>query len=431
MNNTPLRIGVAGLGTVGIGVIKILSEQSSMISARCDREVNVVAVSAQDQNKERGFDLSNYGWHSDPLSMTSDQNIDVVVEVIGGSNGIAKDLIETAIKNQKHVVTANKALIASAGLELARSAELAGKTIGIEAAVAGGIPIVKAIREGLSGISIHQLFGILNGTCNYILSEMRETGRDFDEVLSEAQDLGYAEADPTFDIDGIDAAHKLAILTSIAFGCEINFESVQVEGIRHISPLDIQFAKDLGYRIKLLGMARKTKIGIQQRVHPCMIPISAPIAHVEGVYNAVVTEGSFVGQTMYEGRGAGEGPTASAIVADIIDIALSRNTNLFLLPTDKLEKMQAAPMSSYTGSYYARFMVIDKTGVFATIANALNDNGVSMESVLQRGRSENEAVPVVLTTHETDEASLIRALEAIERSKVVVEPPRFIKIESF
>ena len=431
MSNTPLRIGVAGLGTVGIGVIKILSEQSSMISARCDREVNVVAVSAQDQNKERGFDLSNYVWHSDPLSMTSDQNIDVVVEVIGGSNGIAKDLIETAIKNQKHVVTANKALIASAGLELARSAELAGKAIGIEAAVAGGIPIVKAIREGLSGISIHQLFGILNGTCNYILSEMRETGRDFDEVLSEAQDLGYAEADPTFDIDGIDAAHKLAILTSIAFGCEINFESVQVEGIRHISPLDIQFAKDLGYRIKLLGMARKTKIGIQQRVHPCMIPISAPIAHVEGVYNAVVTEGSFVGQTMYEGRGAGEGPTASAIVADIIDIALSRNTNLFLLPTDKLEKMQVAPMSSYTGSYYARFMVIDKTGVFATIANALNDNGVSMESVLQRGRSENEAVPVVLTTHETDEASLIRALEAIERSKVVVEPPRFIKIESF
>jgi homoserine dehydrogenase len=431
LNNTPLRIGVAGLGTVGIGVIKILSEQSSMISARCDREVNVVAVSAQDQNKERGFDLSNYVWHSDPLSMTSDQNIDVVVEVIGGSNGIAKDLIETAIKNQKHVVTANKALIASAGLELARAAELAGKAIGIEAAVAGGIPIVKAIREGLSGISIHQLFGILNGTCNYILSEMRETGRDFDEVLSEAQDLGYAEADPTFDIDGIDAAHKLAILTSIAFGCEINFESVQVEGIRHISPLDIQFAKDLGYRIKLLGMARKTKIGIQQRVHPCMIPISAPIAHVEGVYNAVVTEGSFVGQTMYEGRGAGEGPTASAIVADIIDIALSRNTNLFLLPTDKLEKMQVAPMSSYTGSYYARFMVIDKTGVFATIANALNDNGVSMESVLQRGRSENEAVPVVLTTHETDEASLIRALEAIERSKVVVEPPRFIKIESF
>ena len=431
MSNTPLKIGIAGLGTVGIGVIKILSEQSSIISARCGREVNVVAISAQDQNKERGLDLSNYVWHSDPLAMATNENIDVVVEVIGGSSGVAKDFIETAIKNQKHVVTANKALIAGAGLDLARSAELAGKTIGIEAAVAGGIPIVKAIREGLSGIGIHQLFGILNGTCNYILSEMRETGRDFDEVLREAQDLGYAEADPTFDIDGIDTAHKLAILSSIAFGCKINFESVHVEGIRHISPLDIQFAKDLGYRIKLLGMAKKTKIGIQQRVHPCMVPISTPIAHVEGVYNAVVTEGSFVGQTMYEGRGAGEGPTASAIVADIIDIALARNTNLFLLPTDKLEKMHVAPMSSYRGSYYARFMVIDKTGVFATIANALNDNGVSMESVLQRGRSESEAVPVVLTTHETDEASLIRALEAIERSKVVVEPPRFIKIESF
>jgi homoserine dehydrogenase len=310
-------------------------------------------------------------------------------------------------------------------------AELVGKSIGFEAAVAGGVPIVKAIREGLSGSNIHQLFGILNGTCNYILSEMRETGRDFDEVLSEAQDLGYAEADPTFDIDGIDAAHKLAILTSIAFGCEINFESVQVEGIRYISPLDIQFAKDLGYRIKLLGMARKTNSGIQQRVHPCMVPVSAPIAHVEGVYNAVVTEGSFVGQTMYEGRGAGEGPTASAVVADIIDIALSRNTNLFLLPTSKLEKMEVAPISSYSGSYYARFMVIDRTGVFATIANALNDNGVSMGSVLQRGRSESEAVPVVLTTHETDEESLILALKAVEKSKVVVEPPRFIKIESF
>jgi len=208
LSNTPLKIGIAGLGTVGIGVIKILSEQSSIISARCGREVNVVAISAQDQNKERGFDLSNYVWHSDPLAMATNENIDVVVEVIGGSSGVAKDFIEIAIKNQKHVVTANKALIAGAGLDLARSAELAGKTIGIEAAVAGGIPIVKAIREGLSGIGIHQLFGILNGTCNYILSEMRETGRDFDEVLREAQDLGYAEADPTFDIDGIDTAHK-------------------------------------------------------------------------------------------------------------------------------------------------------------------------------------------------------------------------------
>ncbi|MFL2783225.1 MAG: homoserine dehydrogenase [Rhodospirillales bacterium] len=431
MSNPPLRIGVAGLGTVGIGVIRVLSEQSSMISARCNREVKVVAISAQDPNKKRGLDLSNYIWYSDPLSMATDENIDVVVEVIGGSSGIAKDLVESALNNKKHVITANKALIASAGLDLARSAEHVGKTIGFEAAVAGGVPIVKAIREGLSGSNIQQLFGILNGTCNYILSEMRETGRDFDKVLGEAQDLGYAEADPTFDIDGVDSAHKLAILTSIAFGCEINFDSIQIEGIRHISPLDIQFASDLGYRIKLLGMARKTEAGIQQRVHPCMVPVSAPIAHVEGVYNAVVTEGSFVGRTMYEGRGAGEGPTASAVVADIIDIALSRNTNLFLVPTVKLERMQVAPVSSYIGSYYARFMVTDKTGVFATIANALNDNGVSMESVLQRGRSKNEAVPVVLTTHETDEASLIRALEAIERSKVVFEPPRFVKIESF
>ncbi len=365
------------------------------------------------------------------MALASDENVDVVAELIGGEDGSAKALVEAAIANGKHVVTANKALIAHHGTDLALSAEAANVVIAFEAAVAGGIPIVKSMREGLAANSISRVFGILNGTCNYILSEMRETGKEFDVVLKEAQELGYAEADPAFDVDGVDAAHKLAILTSLAFGCEVNFDDVYIEGIRHISPLDIEFAEDLGYRIKLLGIARQTDKGIEQRVHPCMVPLDAPIAHIEDVFNAVVADGDFVDTTMYEGRGAGEGPTASAVVADIMDIARGRMPNTFAIPANKLSKMQVAPISSHVGSYYVRFMVVDKPGVFATIAGALNDHNVSMEAVLQRGRSENEAVPVVMTTHEADESSMIATLDAIERNDAVVEPPRLIRIESF
>jgi homoserine dehydrogenase len=431
LSNSPLRIGIAGLGTVGAGTIKLLNQQASLIAMRCGRDITVTAVSARDKSKDRGVDLSGYNWHDDPVALASDDNVDVVAELIGGENGTAKDLVEAAIANGKHVVTANKALIAHHGTALAQAAEAANVAVAFEAAVAGGIPIVKAMREGLAGNKISRVFGILNGTCNYILSEMRETGKDFEVVLQEAQELGYAEADPAFDVDGVDAAHKLAILTSLAFGCEVNFDAVHIEGIRHISPLDIEFADDLGYRIKLLGIAQETENGIEQRVHPCMVPLDAPIAHIEDVFNAVVADGDFVDTTMYEGRGAGEGPTASAVAADIIDIARGRMPNTFAIPADKLSKMKIAPISSHVGSYYVRFMVADKPGVFATIAGALNENNVSMEAVLQRGRSENEAVPVVLTTHEADEASMTATLAAIEKNDAVVETPRLIRIESF
>lgn len=431
MNKSPLRIGIAGLGTVGAGTIKLLESQAALISLRCGRDIKVTAVSARDKAKDRGVDLSGYKWHDDPVGLASDDEVDVIAELIGGEDGAAKVLVEAAIANGKHVVTANKALIAHHGTELAKSAEAANVALAFEAAVAGGIPIVKAMKEGLAANNISRVFGILNGTCNYILSEMRETGKDFEIVLKEAQDLGYAEADPAFDVDGVDAAHKLAILTSLAFGCEVNFKDVYIEGIRHVSPLDIEFADDLGYRIKLLGIARKTDQGIEQRVHPCMVPLDAPIAHIEDVFNAVVADGDFVDTTMYEGRGAGEGPTASAVVADIVDIASDRRSNTFSIPADKLSKMKVAPISSHVGSYYVRFMVADKPGVFAAIASALHDNNVSMEAILQRGRSESEAVPVVLTTHEADEASMIATLEAIEKNEAVVEPPRLIRIESF
>lgn len=426
-----LRIGMAGLGTVGAGTVKLLTAQADLLKLRSGKEIRVTAVSARDRNKDRGVDVSGMTWYDNASDMASDPNVDVVAEMIGGSDGMAKQAVDAAIAQGKHVVTANKALLALHGTELAKAAESAGVTIAFEAAVAGGIPIVKAIREGLAANGLSRVYGILNGTCNYILSEMRETGKDFDVVLQEAQELGYAEADPSFDVDGVDAAHKLAILTSLAFGCEVDFDGVYVEGIRHVSPLDIQFAQELGYRIKLLGIARMNGEGVEQRVHPCMVPLDAPIAHIEDVFNAVVTEGDFVETTMYEGRGAGEGPTASAVVADLVDIARGHNVSTFAVPADKLKKIETAPMSAHKGLYYARLMVIDRPGVFAEIAGALRDNNVSMEQVIQRGRSADEAVPVVLTTHETDEASMRATLDAIEKCEAVVEPPRMIRIVSF
>jgi len=431
LKSSPLKIGIAGLGTVGGGVFKLLSQQASLISSRSGRTITVTSVSARDRSKNRGINLAGVNWRDDPLELAADDNVDVVVELIGGENGPAKILVEAAISNGKHVVTANKALIAHHGTELAQCAEKAGVALVFEAAVAGGIPIVKALREGLAGNKITRVYGILNGTSNYILSEMRKTHKEFEVVLKEAQKLGYAEADPAFDIDGVDAAHKLAILTSLAFGCELNFGAVHIEGIRHISPLDIEFADDLGYRIKLLGIARQTADGIEQRVHPCMVPLDAPIAHIEDVFNAVVTDGDFVDTTMYEGRGAGEGPTASAVVADIIDIARDRILDTFGLPANELKEMKVAPISSHVGSYYVRFMVVDKPGVFATIASALNDNDVSMESILQRGRSTDEAVPVVLTTHAADEQSMESTLALIKENESVVDQPCMIRIEAF
>jgi len=428
--NGPLRIGISGLGTVGAGTVRLLQAHGDVLAQRCGRAIRIAAVSARDRKRDRGVDLSGLRWFDDALLLARDAEVDVVVELIGGADGIAKQVVETAIANRKHVVTANKALLAHHGTALARAAEAAGVTLAYEAAVAGGIPIIKALREGLAGNCVERIYGILNGTCNYILTTMRKTGREFADVLAEAQRLGYAEADPSFDVDGIDAAHKLAILTSVAFGCEVNFAGVHVEGIRNVSAIDIAYAEELGYRIKLLGSARPTEHGIEQRVHACMVPLGTPVAHVEGVFNAVVTEGDFVGQNVAEGRGAGAGPTASAVTADLIDIARGRTLPTFSVPATQLKRLPAAPMERHRGAYYVRLMVVDRPGVIADVTAALRDEQVSLESMLQRGRAPDEAVPVVLTTHDTEEASMRRALDRIAALQTVVEPPHMIRIET-
>ena len=424
-----LRIGIAGLGTVGTGTLQLLQAHGELIAERCGRPILVSAVSARDRRKDRGLDLSAVRWFEDALALAADPEIDVVIELIGGADGIAKDLVETALRAGKQVITANKALVAHHGTALARLAEGTGATLAYEAAVAGGIPAIKGLREGLAANAVSRVYGILNGTCNYILSTMRETGREFGEVLAEAQKLGYAEADPAFDVDGVDAAHKLAILTALAFGCEVDFDGVHVEGIREVSALDIAYAGELGYRIKLLGLTRVIDGGVEQRVHPCMVRKDAPIASVEGVYNAVVAEGDFVGSVMMEGRGAGAGPTASAVVADLIDIARGIRLPTFAVPAGRLAALPSLRMERHVGSYYVRLMVLDKPGVIADIAAALRDEEISVEAMLQRGRAPGEAVPVVITTHETEEARMVRALARIDALEAALEPPRMIRVE--
>jgi len=427
----PLKIAIAGLGTVGAGTVRLLRQNAELLERRAGRKLALVAVAARDRARDRGLDLSGVRWEADAAALAR-ADADVVVELVGGSEGVARELVSAALQNGKHVVTANKALVAHHGAALARLAEEKGVALAFEAAVAGGIPILKALREGLAANNVKRIYGILNGTCNFLLTTMRETGRDFSDVLAEAQRMGYAEADPSFDIDGVDAAHKLALLAAVAFGTEVDFAGVHVEGIRHVSALDIAFADDLGYRIKLLGLARPTELGLEQRVHACMVPRAAPIATVEGVYNAVVVEGDFVGRVMLEGRGAGAEPTASAVVADLLDIAQGRNATSFSVAASHLRRGEAAPMDRHRGAYYVRLMVLDRPGVIADVAAALRDESVSMEQMIQRGRApgEGEAVPVVLTTHDTDEAAMRRALARIARLGTVVEPPRMIRVEN-
>ncbi|MDP6787859.1 MAG: homoserine dehydrogenase [Rhodospirillales bacterium] len=427
----PLKIAVAGLGTVGVGTLKVLETHARSLERRSGRPIAVSAVSARERDKKRPVSTDGLAWYDDAAVMAAEADAEVVVELIGGPDGIAKQVCEAAIAAGRHVVTANKALIAEHGTALARAAEAAGVSLSYEAAVAGGIPIVKALREGLAANGLSRVYGILNGTCNYILTNMRESGRSFDDVLEEAQRLGYAEADPGFDVDGIDAAHKLAILAALAFGCEVDFAAVHVEGIRRVSPLDIRFADELGYRIKLLGIAALTNGELEQRVHPCMVPVQAPIASVEGVFNAVVADGDFVDTLMQEGRGAGEGPTASAVVADLVDIARGYATPTFAIPAAELRRLAPASMQRHWGAYYVRLIVVDRPGVFADIAAAMRDFDVSMESVLQHGRDPGETVSVVMTTHETEEAAMTGTIQAIESLDAVVEPPCLIRIESF
>ncbi len=423
-----LRIGVTGLGTVGGGVVKLLGQQADILEQRCGCRLELVAVSALEHDPD--LDLSAPRWFDDALALTADPEIDVVVELIGGAEGIAKAVAESAIANGKSLVTANKALIARHGLALAQAAEAAGVQLCFEAAVAGGIPILKALKEGLAGNRLSRVYGILNGTCNYILTEMQESGRSFAGVLQEAQALGYAEADPSFDIDGVDAAHKLAILTSVAFGCPVDLDALHVEGIREITAIDIAYAAEFGYAIKLLAIAELTERGIEQRVHPCLVARNAPIAHVDGVINAVVAEGDFIDQAIFEGHGAGRGPTASAVVSDLVDIARDIRVPSFGLPVAALQERPLATMLDHVCEYYVRLMVLDQPGVMAEIAAILRDESVSIESVVQRGRAPDEVVPVIIITHDAGEAAIRRVLDQFGQLEVVVEPPCLIRIET-
>ncbi|MCB8876458.1 homoserine dehydrogenase [Acidisoma silvae] len=424
----PLRVGIAGLGTVGAGTVTVLRQNAAIIAARAGRPITVTAVSARDRTRDRGIATEGLNWHDDPVALAADPDVDVVVEVIGGSEGPAAETVRAAIRAGKPVVTANKALLALHGAELAALAETHGVPLGFEAAVAGGIPAIKALREGLAANEIISVSGILNGTCNYILTVMREQGRDFAEVLADAQAFGYAEADPAFDINGVDAAHKLAILGALAFGQPVDFSALHVEGIRRITALDIAFARELGFRIKLLGIARRTADGVSMRVHPAMVPEAEEIAQVDGVFNAVVAEGNFVGRVMLMGRGAGAGPTASAVVADLIDLARGRLTPIWGAEGDALGQLPALPMSAHQGAYYLRLMVRDRPGVMADVTAVLRDAGVSLQSMLQHGRAPGESVPIVLVTHETTEGAMMQALDAIAGLDSVLEPPALIRI---
>ncbi len=427
----PLRVGLAGLGTVGSYVASLLLTRGALLEERTGRTIQLTAVSARERNRERGIDLSGLAWCEDAVALAARDDVDVVVELIGGADGVAKSLVEAAFTAGKHVVTANKALIAHHGTSLARAAEQKALGFYYEAAVAGGIPIIKTLREALVVNEVKRLYGILNGTCNYILSQMAGTGRAFEDVLREAQELGYAEADPAFDIEGTDAAHKLSIVASLAFGSAVDFEAVSCEGITRVSALDIQAARELGFAIKLLAIAEGGGDGVRCRVHPAMVPVGTPIADVGGAFNAVFIEADPVGKLMLQGPGAGAGPTASAVLSDLGDLARSLLIPAFLRPAASLHKVPGGDQRSREGSFYLRFTAVDRPGVIAEIARILAVRGISIESIIQRGRDPGAAVQVVMVTHETSEASMAQALQEIGMANNVVETPCMIRIEAF
>jgi len=428
--NAPLRIAIAGLGTVGTGVIKLLDESGELIAQRGGRPIEIGAVSARNRDANRGVHIDRFKWWDDALALAEDPDTDVFVELIGGADGIALQAVMAALRSGKHVVTANKALIALHGVELARLAERHKVALRFEAAVAGGVPIIKTLREGLVANRISRIYGILNGTCNYILTNMEATGRDFHAVLSDAQAQGYAEADPAFDVGGIDTAHKLAILSSLAFGCETDFASIYIEGIENISAHDIAVVGELGYRIKLLGLASMTEHGVEQRVHPCLVPLNRPIAAVDAVTNAIVVDTDKAGRIVLEGPGAGQAPTASAVMADLVDLARGHVHPAFMVPADRLKPMSPSPMEHHVGAYYLRLTALDKAGVMAAIAEDLAEEGVSLASIIQRGAEHLETVPIILVTHECQESVMKRALARIAAHDSIVKPPRMIRIET-
>ena len=426
-----INIAIAGLGTVGAETYRIITEESDFLKARSSANFNVVAVSAKSKDKKRDVDLTGVEWIADCRDIADIDNIDVVIELVGGSEGVAKELVEKAITNGKSVITANKALVATHGNNIRELVAKHDVMFGYEAAVAGGIPIIKTIREGLASNRLGKIYGILNGTCNYILSVMRETGQEFEDILADAQRLGYAEADPSFDVDGVDAAHKLAILSAIAFQTPINFNGVYVEGIRLISPIDIDFATELGYRIKLLGIGELLGNGLQQRVRPCLVPVNIPIAQVEDVFNAVAAEAEGLGTSLSYGRGAGAGPTSSAVLSDLLDFANNRRTSFLGTADSELVVRPIQELQNLSGSYYLRLQVYDRPGVLADLTAVFRDKGVSVEALLQRGRNPDGTVPVVLTTHETSEEAIQKSVAEFEKLENVVEKPCILPIENF
>jgi homoserine dehydrogenase len=441
----PLRIALAGLGTVGAGVIRLLEANAVLLARRAGRELTITAVSARDRTKPRGVDIAGYAWEDDMTAMAGRPDVDVVVELVGGSDGPALTLARRTLGQGKSLVTANKAMIAHHGAELAAAAEYARVALKFEAAVAGGIPVIKGLREGAAANAIERVYGILNGTCNFILSTMESTGRDFAEVLAEAQSRGFAEADPSFDIDGVDAAHKLSILSSLAFGSRIDFPPVETVGIRRVLAADIAQAGQLGYCIRLIGLA-ETERGedgrcrLFQRVHPYLVPRGHPLAHVDGATNAVVAEGNFSGRLLFQGAGAGDGPTASAVVADLIDIARgTRGTGdveaPFSIPVAELEQMSPAPSGHRVGKAYIRFIVADRRGVLAEIAAAMRDGGVSIESLIQTGGQAHlggadagEPVLLSIVAHAGPERCVAEALRLLDGSPSLIEQPLVMHI---
>ena len=420
---------MAGLGTVGGGVIRLIEANSALIARRAGRPIVITAVSARDRSKKRGVDLSPFAWEDDMVILGERADVDVVVELVGGSDGSALACARTTIEAGKSLVTANKAMIAHHGLELAAKAEAAKVALKFEAAVAGGIPVIKGLREGGAANEFERVYGILNGTCNYILSTMEDTGRSFADVLAEAQAKGYAEADPAFDIEGTDAAHKLSILAAIAFGAQIDFASVETKGITRLLAADIAQADALGYVIRLIGMAEGHGGKLFQRVQPHLVPFDHPLAHVDGATNAVVAEGNYSGRLLFQGAGAGDGPTASAVVADLIDIARGDIGAPFSVPVAELEKMPPADTGHRLGRAYIRFSVADRPGVLAEITAAMRDAGVSIESMIQKGSaSTTDEVLVAMVTHEGPESAVSEALRLLDGSPSLAAPPLVMQI---
>ncbi|MES2442623.1 MAG: homoserine dehydrogenase [Pseudomonadota bacterium] len=424
----PLRVALAGLGTVGAGVIRLIDTNGDLIARRAGRPIEIVAVSARDRARDRGVDISRFDWIDDPAELARHPQADVIVELVGGSDGPALSLARATFAAGKSLVTANKAMVAHHGLELAQAAERADVAFKFEAAVAGGVPVIKGLREGAAANVIARVYGILNGTCNFILSKMEAEGRDFADILAEAQRLGFAEADPSFDIDGVDAAHKLSILASVAFGTRPAFGDVRVAGIRHVVAADIAEAAALGYRVRLLGIADSGPAGLFQRVHPHLVPLSHPLSHVVGSINAVVAEGNFVGRLLFEGAGAGDGPTASAVVADLIDIARGEFGPPYAMPVESLAAQGPADSGERRGRAYVRFTVADRVGVLAEIAAAMRDAGVSIESLMQRGANPDGNVLVAIVTHEGPERCVAQALERLRGSPSLVGDPMWMHI---